>query len=250
VNSASETRTKKVLQHPHPAEADGSRLSRCRSDHYLAKSLRDAIARHTRIWGETKRFGRVVDFGCGTMPYANLIRPVCSDYIGCDLVGTGAAVEFKAGCQVPIDNASADRLVSFQVLEHVDDIAWYLKEARRMLAADGQLLLSTHGVWPYHPHPHDYRRWTREGLILDLERNGFEIEHVEALVGPGAWTLIFQSGAIALGMEKLGAVGRLAAAALNYIGSWILPLVDQMTPAKLRDTNASVYPVSARPRLI
>jgi len=149
---------------------------------------------------------------------------------------------------VPLQDSTADLLVSFQVLEHVEDVAWYCAEAKRLLASDGHLLLSTHGVWPYHPHPHDYRRWTREGLVLDLERNGFEVQSVQSIVGPGAWTLMFQFGAVALLLEKLGFLGRATAGLLNFTLSYVLPLVDKVTPKKFRDENASVYVVVARPR--
>jgi len=78
--------------------------------------------------------------------------------------------------------------VSFQVLEHVRDIDTYLKEAGRVLRDDGLMLLSTHGTWLYHPHPEDHRRWTREGLIGEIARRGFQVTDCIAVVGPLAWT--------------------------------------------------------------
>ncbi len=42
----------------------------------------------------------------------------------------------------------------------------YLSECFRVLRPGGQLLLSTHGVFPYHPDPVDLWRWTCEGLRI------------------------------------------------------------------------------------
>ena len=38
-------------------------------------------------------------------------------------------------------------------------------EIARVLHPDGTALASTHGVWPRHYLPHDYWRWTEEGLV-------------------------------------------------------------------------------------
>jgi hypothetical protein len=37
----------------------------------------------------------------------------------------------------------------------------------------GQLILSTHGIFVEHACPHDYRRWTAEGLHAELTDAGF-----------------------------------------------------------------------------
>lgn len=224
-----------------------SNFSRKKSDYFLIKKLYAAIAYHVETWEQIKT-SRIVDFGCGSMPYVDLLIPYCQEYIGCDLSGTGAMVEFEPGGLVPIAKNSVDRIVSFQVLEHVHDVSWYLNEIQRMLKPDGCILLSTHGVWPYHPHPEDFWRWTRSGLIRELERHGFEVQSVESLVGPGAWTLMFQFGALSLAFSKLGRAGRLIATGLNFLFSFILPLADWLTPAELRKNNASVYLISAKKR--
>lgn len=229
-------------------ESTKNQPSRFRSDYILAKTLRNTISHHAEKWN-TSGNDIIVDFGCGSMPYSDLIIPRCCKYLGCDLTGSGATVEFEPGGIVPISDGIVDRVVSFQVLEHVHDVSWYLGEVHRMLKDDGSLLLSTHGSWPYHPHPEDYWRWTRAGLIRDLERNGFEVQSIESLVGPGAWTLMFQFGALSLALGKLGVPGRAIACGINLLCSLMLPLIERMTPHSLRRDNASVYLVSAQKRL-
>ena len=77
---------------------------------------------------------------------------------------------------MPLPDGCAKVIVSFQVLEHVWDLDWYFSEIRRLLAPGGTLLLSTHGTWLYHPHPTDFRRWTREGLRMELSSRGFVVQ--------------------------------------------------------------------------
>jgi hypothetical protein len=52
------------------------------------------------------------------------------------------------------------------------------------LKRSGTLVLSTHGVWPYHPHPNDYWRWTRTGLARELEKAGFDVVTLHSVLGP------------------------------------------------------------------
>jgi len=84
-------------------------------------------------------------------------------------------------------DATFDMVASFQVLEHVWDLATHLTEAHRVLRPGGWLPLSTHGAWFYHPHPGDYRRWTGEGLRREIEAPGFGLLEMRPVVGPLAW---------------------------------------------------------------
>ncbi|MCE9533805.1 MAG: class I SAM-dependent methyltransferase, partial [Planctomycetes bacterium] len=105
----------------------------------------------------------VADFGCGDRPYESLFTQAGCRYIACDLDGP-VDVKIVPGQRLDIADGSVDGVVSFQVLEHVWDIQWYLSECNRILKPGGWLLLSTHGTWLFHPHPTDFRRWTRPGL--------------------------------------------------------------------------------------
>ena len=52
------------------------------------------------------------------------------------------------------------------------DPALYLSECFRVLRPGGRMLLSTHGMFVYHPDPDDYWRWTCAGLQHVVERGG------------------------------------------------------------------------------
>ena len=97
---------------------------------------------------------------------------------------------------LPIDpGGPVDTIVCLNVLEHIDDEAGALRQARTLLGESGGTLVV---LVPAHPSlfsPLDtaldhQRRYTKESLKAALERAGFTVEHVEwfNLLGlPGWW---------------------------------------------------------------
>lgn len=116
----------------------------------------------------------ILDYGCGGSPYRTLF-PNAVRYVRADLAGTPEIDHaFRSDSRLPeIASTSFDLILSTQVLEHVADPAAYLAEALRLLRPGGKLLLSTHGTFPDHGCPHDYWRWTADGLALSLKQAGF-----------------------------------------------------------------------------
>lgn len=218
-------------------------------DAYLLRQLAAAVENVAgRLFG--RRAGmQVVDFGCGDAPYRPLFTALAVQYLNCDLPGSGAECIFEPGQPVPVADQSADGVVSFQVLEHVWELAWYLQEAHRMLKDDGVLVLSTHGVWPYHPHPGDYRRWTRPGLVREIETYGFEVTENHPLVGPLAWTMLFQSMALGAVIGKIPLIGKPISALIALISNPLLALADKITPRQWANDNAAIYLIVASKKM-
>ena len=187
----------------------------------------------------------VVDLGCGDMPYRPLFEELGCQYVGCDL--DAAPVQIETGAPVPLPDASSHGVVSFQVLEHVWDLDWYLGECRRLLRADGWLLLSTHGSWLYHPHPTDYRRWTEDGLTAELVARGFHVERITGLMGPLAWTTQFRLLGFRHVLLQLPLLGPLLLPFLTMAMNLRMELEDAVTPPAIRQSNACIYVVVARP---
>jgi SAM-dependent methyltransferase len=190
--------------------------------------------------------GVVVDLGCGDRPYAPLFRKANVKYIACDIDGE-VDVRITPGERIPLDDASADIVVSFQVLEHVWDLDWYLGECRRLLRPGGWLLLSTHGTWLYHPHPTDFRRWTRDGLQGELTTRGFAVQSVRSVVGPLAWTTQFRLFGMRHVLQKVPVLGGILYRPLLGIMNAKMWLEDKVTPASIADVNASVYITLSQP---
>jgi SAM-dependent methyltransferase len=182
----------------------------------------------------------VVDFGCGSRPYESWFAAAGARYSGAD-IDRQHEVAIRADGTLACGDAQFDLTASFQVLEHVWDVAAYLRECRRVLRPQGWLLLSTHGTWLYHPHPTDFRRWTADGLRREVEEQGFEFVRMEPVVGPLALTTVFRSLGATHFLRKLPLLGRSLSgiAALIYnLRAW---LEDRMTPRQITADNASTY---------
>jgi SAM-dependent methyltransferase len=124
-----------------------------------------------------QRFGsldnlRVLDYGCGGSPYRGLFPH--ADFRRAD-VGAAGDLDYHLNHDGIISERSGffDVILSTQVLEHVARPLAYLSEAHRLLKGGGRLICTTHGSFPDHGCPEDYRRWTARGLVADLEQAGF-----------------------------------------------------------------------------
>jgi SAM-dependent methyltransferase len=181
------------------------------------------------------------------MPYRPIFDDLGCRYLGADL-DARADIAVAPDGVLGVADASADLLLSFQVLEHVRDVALYLSEARRALCADGWMLLSTHGAWLYHPHPEDHRRWTREGLIGEIEKQGFEVTECVPVVGPLGWTTVLRLTCWVYALNRIPLLGRPAAWLMSIVMNTRALIEEAITPAEIKNENACVYLTLSRPR--
>lgn len=218
-----------------------------RHDWYTLHRLRQAIENTIQQYFHHLPDGPIVDVGAGSAPYKSLFSVVDKPYLCCD-IDDNAQVKITPGEALPLEAKSSAAVVSFQVLEHVWDLDWYLGECLRVLNDNGYLLLSTHGVWPYHPHPTDFRRWTIDGLSKELEVRGFEIVSVTPLLGPLAWTLQVRALGYHDLLRRFGAPGHIVSTLICSILNARMVFEDAITPANVRKNNAAVYLMVAKPQ--
>jgi SAM-dependent methyltransferase len=225
------------------AASRGDRLWPHRSSriYWHLTQLRERMQRVIDAYFQDVRNGVLIDFGCGNMPYRSLFEPYVENYIGCDFPGNELASVFLHGDgRLPMDDESADIVLSSQVLEHVADPIRYLQEAFRVLRASGLLILSTHGVWRYHPDPTDYWRWTCDGLRMEIERVGFDILDFKGVMGPEATALQLWQDAV---LPRIRTNFR---GLFTRYAQWRIQRADERCPAEMRDRDACVYVVVAK----
>jgi SAM-dependent methyltransferase len=127
----------------------------------------------------------VLDYGCGGSPY----RPLFSGrYDRADIeTNPDRTITLMEDSILPPDIEKYDLVLSTQVLEHAPKPYLYLTECRRALKPEGVLVLTTHGFFEDHPCPHDYWRWTMEGITSALTEAGLTIvASLKITVGPRA----------------------------------------------------------------
>ena len=127
---------------------------------------------------------RLLDVGCGVKPYHPYFAPYASEHVGVDIDNPDADLDGPIE-DLPVEDAAYDVVLSTQVLEHCLDPAAAVRELNRVTRPGGRVLLSTHGVYVYHPAPADLWRWTHAGLERLFTTNG---EWASVTVTPAAGT--------------------------------------------------------------
>ena len=154
--------------------------------HPSRTSVQYAVRKPLLDWlaAQDVRALRVLDVGCGDRPYEALLAGA-AEIVGFDVPGNPHADIHGSIDAIPVEGASFDVVLCLQVLEHVPDPAAAVRELRRVVKPGGRVLLSTHGVYPFHPNPDDLWRWTHDGLERLFRANG---AWSSVTVRPGAGT--------------------------------------------------------------
>ena len=125
--------------------------------------------------------GSILDFGCGRMPYKEMFYN-CNSYIGLDIHLEDKfnkhlfADVYYDGEIIPFEDNTFDNIVTFDVLQLVENPKNILFEIKRVLKNDGHLLVTVPFVWIEHWDNYDLCRYTIHGIEKLLLNNGFSIE--------------------------------------------------------------------------
>lgn len=136
---------------------------------------------------KTSFSGRLIDIGCGTKPYLDLVRPYVTEHIGVDHEGslhskdnvdlTGTAYA------IPSSDDAFDSALCTAVLEHLEEPELALRECHRILKPGGVVIYSVPFIWHLHEEPRDFYRFSKYGLDYLFKKVGFEVVEIKALSG-------------------------------------------------------------------
>lgn len=173
--------------------------------------LNEHMARYT-FAARLARGKRVLDAGCGAGYGSAELARTAESVVGVDRAPE--AIEFarahyavdnltfeEASCEaLPHAAGSFELVVAFEVIEHLENWRGFLQEARRVLAPNGQLVVSTpnklyytesrgpHGANPFHVHEFSFDEFRAEltavfphvSLFLENHVEGFTFQPHEA----------------------------------------------------------------------
>lgn len=87
-----------------------------------------------------------------------------------------------------LPDASYDHVLLINVLEHIFNYRQLIAEAARVVAPGGSVVIAVPFLFPIHPSPHDYWRFTAEALEEECRRAGLRVETVTPL-GRGVFSV-------------------------------------------------------------
>lgn len=125
--------------------------------------------------------GKVLDIGCGTKPYMGLLS--CEKYISLDKSAEVNPDFVGSVTDMPFADGYFNGVICTEVLEHIPDPVEALREIYRVMAAGGHLYLTVPQSWCLHYEPDDFFRFTKYGIRLLLEKNGFKVVETERIGG-------------------------------------------------------------------
>lgn len=166
--------------------------------------------------------GRLLDIGCGNKPLSNFLHPsvqyigldypttVSKGYDGlADVLGDGQSLPFPANC--------FDCVTLLDVMEHLPQPAAAFNEMVRVAKPGGLIITQTPFMYPLHDLPHDFQRWTREGLLQLSLRHPIKLQELTHQGKPIETAAVLTNLALAKGI--------LESTELRGIGVMLSPLV-------------------------
>lgn len=130
--------------------------------------------------------GLVLDAGAGRSGWRSVIRRTAGEYESLDLAPRGGTTPDWIGDLTAMPHVPAyrfDSVVCHQVLEHVKDPMAAVAEIARVLKPGGLAVISIPHLSRRHELPHDYYRFTPEGLRHVLESAGFVVKDMKSYGG-------------------------------------------------------------------
>ena len=186
--------------------------------------------------------GVVLDAGSGRGGWREIILENAEKREGLDMQAhEGEELDWVADLtnmpNVPSDRF--DAVVCHQVLEHVCEPEKALFEINRVMKPDAHLILSVPHLSRLHELPHDYYRYTPNGIAHMAEKCGFEIEEIKTTGG----LLTFfhhQFSTLFIGLAAVNRITYKIASYLNAPISIVSTFLDRILDRKAMMPNCVV----------
>jgi SAM-dependent methyltransferase len=183
---------------------------------------RPAMEKHCR--------GSTLDAGSGRGAWREKILETGAEYESLDVASRGGDTPTWIADVTDMPDIADDRydtIVCHQVLEHVRNPGRAMREFHRVLRAQGTLILSVPHLSRRHELPHDYFRFTQEGITALSEDAGLEIVEIAAYGGILSF-LHHQTSFVLPGLLPGVPVIEGLALMANAPFSWLLPALDRL----------------------
>lgn len=136
----------------------------------------EALARHAR-----HLTGRVLDIAGGRSPSYLKYLPASIDLVRSDITGSSDVVALDMNDRLPFKDASFDAVLLCNALYAAEDPERLARDIVRVLKPGGTWLLASPFIANEMREPHDYLRFTAEGLERLCLRAGFSDISIERL---------------------------------------------------------------------
>lgn len=132
--------------------------------------------------------GRLLDLGCGYVPYYEVYKPLIVDNVYVDWPSSLHQNEFlDHQCDItkplPLASESFDTIILTEVMEHIAEPWNTWTEISRLLRPGGKVLVSVPFVYILHEEPHDYYRYTKFALQRFVENAGLTVLSISNVGG-------------------------------------------------------------------
>jgi SAM-dependent methyltransferase len=130
---------------------------------------------------------RVLDAGAGECRFRQAFshaRYIAVDSAEGDVTWNYSSLDTIAKLEsLPFAEGTFDRVLSVVVLEHTAEPGRAIREFRRVLTDGGTVHLIVPHMWEEHQRPHDYFRFTSNGIRYLMECGGFRVRRIEPIGG-------------------------------------------------------------------
>jgi SAM-dependent methyltransferase len=124
--------------------------------------------------------GRLLDLGCGKVPFYAVYRELVTESICVDWTNTlhenrYIDREVDLTGNLPFDDNEFDTIILSDVLEHIPSPEFLWKEMARVLSRHGKIIMNVPFFYCLHEEPHDYYRYTEHALLRFVEISGMRL---------------------------------------------------------------------------